>query len=212
MTRLRAWSTEQRAACVIALSATVFVSGCALGGPTRETARSSSCASAVQWNGTIYFGNALAMPHGARLGSGTIPPCQSGDDPRRVVLTRLRDVNPTVAVAVAGDRDSVFLAEGFFPQLAGHPVHDAIERARGPLLRPRRCRSRFERTGTVTEVRPLMLRSGADTAAIELYADTRITGFLRAGEPYLQAGDRITVRGRVCAGRTQFADRIRPAP
>ena len=203
--------TERCAVYVLAVVAALTAGGCAVGGSTRESARSSSCASAVQWNGNIYFGNALAMPHGRRVGTGTIPPCESGDDPRRVPLNRLRGVNPTVALAVAGDHDSVFLAEGFFPQLAGHPVHEAIRRRRGPLLRPRRCRGRFERTGTVTAVRPLLLRSGRDNVAIELYADTRITGFLRAGEPYLQVGDRIVVRGRVCAERTMFGDRIRPA-
>jgi hypothetical protein len=47
--------------------------------------------------------------------------------------------------------------------------------------------------------------------AISLHADTRITGFLRAGEPYLQAGDRVVARGRVCNDRTPFADRLLPA-
>jgi hypothetical protein len=128
-----------------------------------------------------------------------------------VSVQRLRGVNPTVAVAVAGDHDSVFLAEGFFPELASHPAHAAIQRRRGPLIRPRRCRSRFARAGTVTAVSPLLLRSGGETVAIELYADTQITGLLRAGEPYLQVGDRILVRGRVCADHTLFGDRIRPA-
>jgi hypothetical protein len=202
---------ERCAVYVLAVVAALTAGGCGLGGSTSEPAGSSSCASAVRWNGDIYFGNVLAMRHGRRVGTGTIPPCESGDDPRRIPLNRLRGVNPTVALAVAGDHDSVFLAEGFFPQLAGHPVHDAIRRRSGPLLRPRRCRSRFELTGTVTAVQPLLVRSGGDSVAIELYADTLITGFLRAGEPYLQVGDRILVRGRVCAERTMFGDRIRPA-
>jgi hypothetical protein len=202
--------TEQRVIYVLALVAAFTASGCALGS-TREAGRSSSCASAVRWNGQVYFGNELAMPAGPRVGTGTIPPCESGDAARRVALNRLRGVNPTVALAVAGNHDSVFLAEGFFPQLASHPVHEAIRRRSGPLLRPRRCRSRFELTGTVTAVQPLLVRSGGDSVAIELYADTLITGFLRAGEPYLQVGDRILVRGRVCAERTMFGDRIRPA-
>jgi hypothetical protein len=212
MTRVRALSAERCAACMIALSAAALAGGCALGGSAREAARSSSCGSAVQWNGNIYFGNVLAMPHGPRVGTGTIPPCESGEKPQRVALDRLRGVNPSVALAVAGDNDSVFLAEGFFPELASHPVHEAIRRRRGPLPRPHRCRSRFERTGTVTAVRPLYLLSSNGTTALSLYADTRITGFLRAGEPYLQTGDRIIVRGRVCAERTRFADRILPAP
>ena len=169
-------------------------------------------ANAVLWNGNIYLGNPLDMPRGSRVGTGTMPPCASGDAPRRVSVHRIRGVNPPVALAVAGDHDSVFLAEGFFPQLASHPVHEAIRRRSGPLPRPRRCRSRLERTGTVTAVRPLHVRSSNRTIALSLYADTRITGFLRAGEPYLQAGDRIIVRGRVCAERTPFADRILPAP
>jgi hypothetical protein len=203
--------TERCGVSVLAVVAALTAGGCALGGSTREPARSSSCASAVQWNGNTYFGNSLAMPHGRRVGTGTIPPCENGGTARRVSLNRLRGVNPTVALAVAGDHDTVFLAEGFFPQLASHPVHEAIQRRSGPLPRPRHCRNQFERTGTVTAVQPLLLRSGRDDVAIELYADTRITGFLRAGEPYLQVGDRIIVRGRVCAGRTLFGDRIRPA-
>jgi hypothetical protein len=209
--RARAARPTERCAVLLAVVAALNAGGCTLDGSTREPARSSSCASAVQWNGNIYFGNALAMPHGRRLGTGTIPPCESGATAQRVSLNRLRGVNPTVALAVVGDQDTVFLAEGFFPQLASHPVHQAIRRRSGPLPRPRRCRSRFERTGTVTAVRPLLLRSEGDSVAIELYADTRIRGFLRAGVPYLQVGDRIIVRGRVCAGRTMFGDRIGPA-
>jgi hypothetical protein len=38
----------------------------------------------------------------------------------------------------------------------------------------------FERTGAVAAVGPLVVRSGGDSVAIELYADTRITRFLRA--------------------------------
>lgn len=151
------------------------------------------------------------MPRAARVGTGVIPPCRSGDAPRRVALHRLRGVNPSVAVAVAGDDDTVFLAEGFLPQLASHPVHDAIQRRSGPLPGPRRCSRGFATTGTVTAVQPLLLRSQGGEVAISLHARTRVTGFLRAGEPYLQVGDRITVSGRVCAERTRFADRIRPA-
>ena len=76
---------------------------------------------------------------------------------------------------------------------------------------PRRCSRGFATTGTVTAVQPLLLRSQGGEVAISLHARTRVTGFLRAGEPYLQVGDRITVSGRVCAERTRFADRIRPA-
>ena len=168
-------------------------------------------AAAVKWNGDIYVGNALKMPRTARVGTGVIPPCEPGDAARRVALHRLRGVDPSVAVAVAGDDDSVFLAEGFLPQLESHPVHDAIERRSGPLPAPRRCRGEFAAAGTVTSVQPLLLRSRRGEVAISLHGRTRVTGFLRAGEPYLQAGDRITVRGRVCAESTRFADRIRPS-
>jgi hypothetical protein len=194
---------------VFAVSAAAVVGGCSLGGGG-ETGATPSCASAVRWNGDVYFGNDLRMPRAARVGTGVTPPCRSGDDPRRVALHRLRGVDPTVAVAVAGDDDTVFLAEGFLPQLASHPVHDAIERRSGPLLAPRRCSREFAESGTVTAVSPLLLRSRRGEAAISLHARTRVTGFLRAGQPYLQRGDRITVRGRVCAERTRFADRIGP--
>jgi hypothetical protein len=200
-----------RRAALIAMTAAAFTSGCSLNGDGREAGSTQSCASAVEWNGNVYFGNALAMPRGPRVGTGTVPSCESGDAPRRVSLDRVRGINPSVAVAVAGDRDTVFLAEGFFPELASHPVHSAIQRRRGPLPGPRRCRRRFEETGTVTAVRPVQVRSRRGTVAIALHADTRVTGFLRAGEPYLQSGDRIVVHGRICAEQTRFADRIDPA-
>lgn len=196
--------------CVIALSAAAVIGGCSLGGGG-ETDATSSCASAVRWNSDIYFGNQIRMPRAARVGTGVIPPCDSGDTPRRVALHRLRGVDPTVAVAVAGDDDTVFLAEGFFLQLAGHPVREATERRRGPPTGPRRCSGEFAQTGTVTAVQPLLLRSRRGEVAISLHARTRVTGFLRAGEPYLQIGDRLTIRGRVCGDRTRFADRIGPA-
>jgi hypothetical protein len=47
--------------------------------------------------------------------------------------------------------------------------------------------------------------------AISLHARTRVAGFLRAGEVYLRAGDRLIVCGRVCGDRTSFADHMRPA-
>jgi Family of unknown function (DUF6281) len=212
MTCGRAWLVRRSAVCVIGFSAaTVAGGGCDFGESGRQAAQ-SDCASVVQWNGTTYLGNALHMPHGRRLGTGTVPPCEGEDTPERVPLSRLWGVNPSVALAVAGDGDSVFLAEGFFPELASHPVHAAIERARGPLPRPRRCRDRFRRTGTVTAVRPVQLQSGDDEVAISLHLRTRVAGFQRAGEAYLRAGDRLIVRGRVCGDRTSFADHIRPAP
>jgi hypothetical protein len=212
MTRRRAWLVRRSAVGMISLSAAAVAgAGCDFAESGRQAAQ-SSCASVVQWSGTTYFGNALGMPHGRRLGTGTVPPCDGEDTPERVPLSRLRGVNPSVALAVAGDGDSVFLAEGFFPELASHPVHAAIERARGQLPPPRRCRDRFRRTGTVTAVRPLQLQSGDDEVAISLHARTRVAGFLRAGEVYLRAGDRLIVRGRVCGDRTSFADHMRPAP
>jgi hypothetical protein len=201
----------RRMAWVVLASAVAFAGGCEIG-DSRDRGRSADCDSVVEWNGSVYFGNVLSMPQGPRAGTGTIPPCEKGDETQRVSLNRLRGVNPTIALAVVGQSGSVFLAEGFFTALASHPVHRAIQRARGPLPRPRRCRSRFERSGTVTAVRPLYVRSSKDTIAPTLHADTRITGFLRAGVPYLQVGDRVMVRGRVCAERTKWADLIRPTP
>jgi hypothetical protein len=88
---------------------------------------------------------------------------------------------------------------------------------RGSESRPRRCLGRFKTWGTVKSVDDLLLETDARRIAISLHSASRIDGFARAGHPFLQVGDRITVHGRMCAdpyagGRSRLADHIAPAP
>ena len=159
------------------------------------------------WNGSVYHGAARTVPYGSRAGTGTTPSCGENGEPERVAVFRLRGVDPTVALGVAGRRGRVYLAEGFFVELAGHPLHRLVQGGKGP----RNCRRTFTRSGTVKAVTGLFITTRQGEIGVMLHPDTRITGFLRAGEPYLQVGDRITVSGRECAERTLWADRIRPA-
>jgi hypothetical protein len=186
----------------------------ALAGCAEDSGVSVDCGSAVLYGGGVYYGNAYAgragsIPRGERIGTAIVPKCGPGTERVPVSVSRLRGIDPRVALAVTREKDAVYLAEGFLPQLAGHPVNKALGSA--GAAPPRRCRGRFRFSGTIRNVSPLYVRNRDGEEAFEIHARTRVSGFTRAGQPYLRAGDEVVIRGRVCAGRTRYADRIAPA-
>jgi hypothetical protein len=174
----------------------------------------------VRWNQTLYFGLAMKVPHGSVLGRGVVPACTADDEDQRVIIRRVANVPPALAVARDGvlGKNSVYLAPGFFPVLADHPLHGLlVRRARG-LGRPRRCSGRFRLTGTVHRTpinNGVPLRVGRRELSVQVVTGTEIIGFRRAGYPYLQRRDLVDVRGRRCDlegfERVYVADVVTPA-
>jgi hypothetical protein len=162
----------------------------------------------------------MKVPPGSVLGRGVVPSCTADDDDQPVTIRRVVNVPPALAVAREGvpGKNSVYLAPGFFPILADHPLHRLlVRRARG-LVRPRRCFARFRLTGTVQRTpinNSVPLRVGRRELSIQVVAGTEIIGFRRAGYPYLQRRDLVDVRGRRCDlldfHRVYVADVVAPA-
>jgi hypothetical protein len=183
---------------LILAAASLVVLGCG-----KPSGTNSSCAAAVRWNQTLYFGLAMKVPHGSVLGRGVVPACTADDDHQPVTIRRVANVPPALAVAREGvpGKNSVYLAPGFFPILTDHPLHRLlVRRARG-LERPRRCYGRFRLTGTVQRTpinNGVPLRVGRRELSVHVVAGTEIIGFRRAGYPYLQRRDLVDVRGRRC--------------
>jgi Family of unknown function (DUF6281) len=188
---------------------------------------SGSCAFLIEWNGVLYDEPNIAQAprFGPALGAGTMPACDDtgssgcsrlhGEDEQSIAIYRLPDIDPHVAfgaVAPWGDRQP-FLAPGFFPQLPGHPLHDAIY---GSPKRP------TERAGawhcgepitnlaaTVTNTSGLGNGFGArfeadlvrrDSGFTFVWVDARktVTGLDEYGLPHVAVGDRIRATVREC--------------
>jgi hypothetical protein len=162
----------------------------------------------------------MKVPHGSVLGRGVLPACTADDDDQPVTIRRVAHVPPALAVAREGvpGKNSVYLAPGFFPVLADHPLHRLlVRRARG-LERPRRCSGRYRVTGTVLRTpinNGVPLRVGSSELSVQIVTGTEIIGFRRAGYPYLQRRDLVDVRGRRCDlggfERVYVADIVAPA-
>jgi hypothetical protein len=162
----------------------------------------------------------MKVRHGSVLGRGVVPACTADDDDQPVTIRRVANVPPALAVArerVPG-KNSVYLASGFFPVLADHPLHRLpVGRARG-LERPHRCSGRFRHMGAVLRTpinSGVPLRVGRRELSVQVVTGTEIIGFRRAGYPYLQRRDRVDVRGRRCDlgsfARVYVADAVAPA-
>jgi hypothetical protein len=180
----------------------------------------AACALGVEYRGAFYVG-ATPVPgarveQGAPLRGGVVPGCDDvviiGPDGRRenepppdtaVDLVRVAGVRAAVAVAMPG-RSDVFIAPGFLPELASHPLHEALF-AEPPRERCPGSKT-VTRTGRIVSApgfgRQLGMRGGGGQSSVAVGAATRVLGGTRrAGLPYLRKGDAIRVTGRRC-GRT----------
>jgi hypothetical protein len=208
---------------VLALGALLAGTGllASLGGAT-------SCVEIITWNGVDYIGAGKIAEEpalGSSLGSGVIPPCVGsdasgceGEDEQPVALFRIPGVNPEIAVVVRPTASRVFLAPGYFPELAGHPLHDAIF---GPRLgRPEEKRGfscgRAFSIKAIVESPPawgaLFLveveESDRDVGrydegggvAVFVDAGTEVEGLERNGLPFVEEGDHAAIEARECLG------------
>lgn len=158
---------------------------------------------------------------GDALGPGVVPACTPDDDDQQVIIRRVANVPPALAVAHEGEPPGfhrVYLAPGFFPVLASHPLHSQLVGKARDLPGPRRCSGRFRLTGPVLRTpthSTVRLRVGGRELSVNVVTGTQIVGFRRAGHPYLQRRDLVAVRGRRCDlpdwDRAYVADVVSPA-
>ncbi len=181
----------------------------ALAGCGRARDDCGDFAATVRFDGVVYRGRALAEGRSVSVaravgqGSG---PC----DPD-VTVRAIAGVPPAVAVAVVAfgetKTDAVFLAPGFVPAMASHPLHREMFGVRrrwtldlgDPCRRPIRIGGRIRPpigSGRLLVGRRIVLFDGR----------TRYRGPRRAGLPYLTGGERVVVRGGACRGRRVVAD------
>ncbi|HEX8104719.1 MAG TPA: hypothetical protein VF533_19025 [Solirubrobacteraceae bacterium] len=174
----------------------------------------ASCAAGVEWRGVFYtVTGADGLEHGRALRGGVFPGCDdlivAGPDGRRTNppppdmpadLVRLRGVSPAVALGVRDDADAAYLAPGYLPQLADHPLHRAVYRTE-----PRAgCRHRrtITRSGHLAFQPALglrfLMRKGRAETDIRVDRDTEVSGRRRHGTAYFEGGDRVVVTGRRC--------------
>jgi len=191
-------------------AASVAIAGCGSGGDGCGT--NASYAAAVRFNGTIYTG--LALPEGRRVGVGRPIGTGSGRCDQDVTVRAIVGVPPAAAVAVVAPGETktqeVFLAPGFLPAMASHPLHAAIfdVRRRWTTDLRRRCRRPITLGGVVASAgtSPQLLVGGRIVIIDGL---TSYHGPRHAGLPYLRGGERLTVRGRACRGTRIVAQLIR---
>jgi hypothetical protein len=187
------------------------------------------CLGRLEWNGVKYAsaGGRIEKPlvFGNELGTGIIPGCSgaAGQEvvpDREVTVVRVRGTSPSVAVAIEdeGDPPYPWLAPGYVPESALHPLHEAIY---GSANQPNaeagfRCEvSRTLGARALTtpafDVVPLhvepeeqglssYLRAGDVDGIVTFDANSVITGYERDGIPFIQAGDRFSLSLRECTG------------
>jgi hypothetical protein len=168
----------------------------------------------VRFNEVLYTGSAL--PEGRRVSVGQ--PVGNGTNAcgSEVEVRAITGVPPVAAVAVVApyerETDSVYLAPGFVPALASHPLHAAIfgVRQRWTDDLRGRCRRPIRLGGVIRQPDggPARLLVAGRTVLID--GHTRYQGPRRAGLPYLRGGERMVVQGRACRGRKVVAQFVRP--
>jgi hypothetical protein len=199
------------AAFLAAASVAILGCGSGRGDSGGSDCANASYAAAVRFNGIRYMG--LALPEGRHVGVGRPIGIGSGPCDPDVTVRAIVDVPPAAAVAVVApgeaQTEEVFLAPGFLPAMASHPLHAAIfdVRRRWTTDLRRRCERPITLGGVVAPPHESSrLLVGGRIVIID--GRTSYHGPRHAGLPYLRGGERMTVRGRACRGTRVVARRI----
>lgn len=183
----------------------------------------ATCAASVRYMGATYVGTGLEAVDGPALSGAVIPGCNDvvahdseGNDisPREpdqpVEVHRIARVPARLAVAYNGH---AYLAIGYLPQLAGHPLHRAW--SRGRTAKPSCGRAwRVRATVAVTPTPgPVPVRTSRGRfALLDFEAHARVSGLDRGGYPYLSEGRHLRALVRSCStplgGRVLLARRV----
>jgi hypothetical protein len=177
----------------------------------------ASCAATVRYGGETYFGSSLTAREGRHLRGGVRPGCndvvtrdEQGNDisPREpdqpIDVRRVRNVPARLAVSYDG---RVYLAEGYLPQLARHPLHRRWARGQA---KPSDCGTPWHLRATVSVTPtpgpiPVKTAGGRD-ALLQLRADTEVHGLDVAGYPHLAQGENVRALVRSCS--SPFGGRV----
>jgi hypothetical protein len=196
-----------------ALCAAVATIGLAACGSAGEggCSENAAYASVVRFNGVLYTGSALSEGRQVNVGR----PVGTGSDAcgSEVTVWAITGVPPVAAVASAAPGETqtsdVFLAPGFLPAMASHPLHAALfdGRQRADRLR-HRCRQATRLDGVAESINGFgrLMMGGKN---VFFGGRTRYRGPRRAGLPYLGGGERLVIRGRACRGTRVVAQLIR---
>jgi hypothetical protein len=159
--------------------AALLLLGTACGSTQRTTAQlvgsssAASCAAAVEWQGTTYFGTKVKreVRLGQSLGEGTLPSCGDGggaEPERSVKLAAIEGVSSDQAVSVASDLSTVYVDPGYFMQLPNTPLHDLIF---GPGSSEPNERSECQRgQTTAADVRAVVRAASSGVLTVTLLA------------------------------------------
>ena len=167
-------------------------------------ARSESCAVTISLNDVVYASEEfrLALELGDALGEAEIPHCGTGGrcaPPEDTVPAfEIAGVPPEAAV-LAPDYYGLFVANGTFPQLRDHPLHEALYGSPDLPSYGTGCGTVFRLEATVEQVSPLRVDvksadvdvdESGEGAWLEVDAGTRIEGFDRDGIRNARGGRR----------------------
>lgn len=177
------------------------------------------CAAVVEWEGTTYYGagglpNAISLA--GPLGEGTVPSCGdtvpgSPSPARSVALARVAGLPPGMAIAVAGENDTLYVAPQFFPQIPGTALHDRIY-GPGRDVPNERVGVQGCPTSTRATIDGSVVSSGFGTLRVEasdpdaelpgdnpIFTDAQTTITREdASTPYAQPGDSVQAAVLVC--------------
>jgi hypothetical protein len=204
----------RRAAAVLAVALAVA------GAAASSSKRATICAATVRWHGTTYFGGRTLrnLPLGVALRGGVVPGCNDtpgADEPDMPIALRSIPRVP-LRTAVAGDRRTLYLAPGYFPQLPDFPLHAWLfARPSAPIERPARCdtRRRVRLTGAVKSAIFGFLVLRTSRREVEVFVDARTRIPHAPGRlPRARNGAKVRVDGVECRRGRHFrklvADRI----
>ena len=207
-------------------AAAVTVAACGASSSSGRTeeggAVAASCAASLAWKGQSYVGvsNAHGLPAtGAVLSAKAVdPPCNDTDgsdaQARRVTVRRIGDVDPALALRTSPDDPTIYLVQGVFTSLPGHPLHRAFYRSASQPHRSgdgRRCSVAGRVDGRWPDGFGVVA-AGRGSASVTVDAGTRIVGGARrAGQPFLAQGAVVRVSARRCltVGRARRVTAVR---
>lgn len=206
----------------LALSAFVI----AVLGASAQPASAGCLGPGLEYDHISYDGVHMKLPVrlGRSVGFGTIPGCNDyvnadgtpANEPDTLVrVYRAGSVRPTIALMTQAD-STVYLAPGFIPMLAAHPLHRAIF---GDAASPQvpDCRRTTHLSGhtegwpglALLRVKvahhrgPFRLGLG-DPLVVNLRRSTVVTGSSSFGLPFVPPESRVLITGALCFGADEI--------